>query len=212
MNTPATHRYFILNKPYGMESQFVSPYPNDLLGKIDFPFPKDTHAIGRLDKNSEGLLLLTTNKKITGLLFETHHAHNRTYLVQVKNEVSPESLQQLSTGVAIRIKGGVEFVTPPCVATIETPPPDLFPSPNPLNERVAFTWLRITINQGKFHQVRKMTATIRHRCLRLIRVAIEDLELGNLPPGVVKEVTEEWFFRKLNLGGKEGSQEQKEPA
>jgi 23S rRNA pseudouridine2457 synthase len=149
------------------------------------------------------LLLLTTNKKITGLLFQTHHAHNRTYLVQVKNKVSPESLQQLNAGVAIRIKGGLEFTTPPCAVSIETPPPDLFPPPNPLHERVPFTWLRITIRQGKYHQVRKMTAAIRHRCLRLIRVAIEDLQLGSLPPGAVKEVTEEWFFRKLNLGVRE---------
>jgi 23S rRNA pseudouridine2457 synthase len=199
MNAPAAHRYFILNKPYGMESQFISPFPNDLLGQIDFDFPVGTHAIGRLDKNSEGLLLLTTNKKITRLLFQSKQAHNRTYLVQVKNKVSAESLHQLRTGVTIRIKSGIDYITPPCVADIVTPPADLFPSPYPLDERVIHTWLRITITEGKYHQVRKMTTAIRHRCLRLIRVAIEDVELGNLQPGVIKEVDEDWFFEKLHL-------------
>lgn len=198
----AAHRYFILNKPYGMESQFVSPYPNDLLGKIDFNFPKGIHAIGRLDKNSEGLLLLTTNKKITALLFGSHKAHNRTYLVQVKNKVSTQGLQQLRTGVTIRIKGGIDYTTPPCSVDIVEPPADLFPSPYLLNEKIPFTWLRITITEGKFHQVRKMTAAIRHRCLRLIRVAIEDLELGDLQPGVIKEVDENWFFEQLKLDPK----------
>lgn len=196
------HRYFILNKPYGMESQFVSPYPNDLLGKIAFTFPEGIHAIGRLDKNSEGLLLLTTNKKITALLFQSHKAHKRTYLVQVKNKVSPESLHRLRTGVNIRIKGGANYVTPPCSADLVIPPEDLFPAPYPVNEYVRFTWLSITITEGKFHQVRKMVAAIRHRCMRLIRVAIEDLQLGDLQPGAVKEVEEKWFFEKLKLEAK----------
>ena len=198
MNTPA-RRYFLLNKPFGMESQFVSPYPNDLLGKIDFDFPEGIHAIGRLDKHSEGLLLLTTNKKITSLLFEKHRAHKRTYLVQVKNIVSNESLNMLRTGVTIRIKGGINYTTPPCIAEIVEAPQNLFPSPYPDNQFLSSTWLRITITEGKFHQVRKMTSAIRHRCMRLIRMAIEDMELGDLQPGKVKEVEEEFFFEKLNL-------------
>ena len=82
------HRYFIVNKPCDMVSQFVSSHEVNLLGNLDFIFPEGTHAIGRLDNHSEGLLILTTNKKVTRLLFQGETAHKRTYLVQVKNVVS----------------------------------------------------------------------------------------------------------------------------
>jgi 23S rRNA pseudouridine2457 synthase len=100
------HRYFILNKPYNMVSQFVSSHDVKLLCDLDFDFPEGTHAIGRLDNNSEGLLLLTTNKKITRLLFQGEVPHKRTYLVQVKNIVSEEALLQLQNGIKISGKGG----------------------------------------------------------------------------------------------------------
>src|SRR5436190_9293762 len=99
------HRYFILNKPYNMVSQFISSHKVNLLGDLDFDFPEDIHAIGRLDNNSEGLLLLTTNKKVTRLLFHGEEKHTRTYLVQVNNVLSKENLQRLQSGVSIRIKG-----------------------------------------------------------------------------------------------------------
>ena len=78
----------MINKPYDMVSQFISDHETVMLGAIDFEFPQGIHAIGRLDKNSEGLLLLTTNKKITKLLFNSGISHNRTYLVKVKYELS----------------------------------------------------------------------------------------------------------------------------
>src|ERR1700712_1142101 len=102
------YRYFIINKPYNMVSQFISPDNVGLLGDIDFDFPEGIHAIGRLDNLSEGLLILTTNKKVTKLLFQGETPHKRTYLVRVKNIVSPESLERLRTGVTIKIKGGVD--------------------------------------------------------------------------------------------------------
>jgi 23S rRNA pseudouridine2457 synthase len=86
------HRYFILHKPIDMVSQFVSSHDVRLLGSIDFNFPEGTHAIGRLDKNSEGLLLLTTNSKVTKLLFQGKVPHKRTYLVQVINKISEETI------------------------------------------------------------------------------------------------------------------------
>src|ERR1700722_19042725 len=102
------HRYFCIYKPFNMVSQFISPDKVGLLGDIDFDFPEGTHAIGRLDNHSEGLLVLTTNKKVTRLLFESEVPHKRTYLVQVSHEVTPESLEMLRTGVTIRVKGGGE--------------------------------------------------------------------------------------------------------
>src|SRR4028118_203718 len=100
-----THRYFAINKPYGMLSQFVGGDPGLLmLGDLPFPFPEGTHAIGRLDYTSEGLLLLTTNKAITKLLFNPAAAHPRSYLVNVYKRVSDETIEQLRTGVNIRIR------------------------------------------------------------------------------------------------------------
>ena len=96
-----SHRYFILNKPMNMVSQFVSSHAVNLLTNLEFKFPPETHAIGRLDQNSEGLLLLTTNKKITRLLFQGLVPHTRTYLVQVKNTVSAETVLKLANGIAI---------------------------------------------------------------------------------------------------------------
>jgi pseudouridine synthase len=93
------NRYFIINKPYKMVSQFVSPDKVNLLGDIDFDWPEGTHAIGRLDNNSEGLLILTTNKRVTKLLFESDTPHKRTYLVHVEKVVTPERLLQLQTGI-----------------------------------------------------------------------------------------------------------------
>ncbi|RYZ56083.1 MAG: rRNA pseudouridine synthase [Chitinophagaceae bacterium] len=193
----AQHRYFMIHKPYGMESQFKENFPAALLGDLDFSFPEGTHAIGRLDKPSEGLLLLTTNKKITKLLFQGAVPHRRSYLVQVRFAVSDEKLQELRNGVTIRVDGGKDYTTPPCEASFADAPQ--FPSPKPFPDYGEFTWLLLTITEGKYRQVRKMVAAIGHKCFRLIRVSIEDMELGNLPPGGVKEVTEEEFFRLLKL-------------
>jgi 23S rRNA pseudouridine2457 synthase len=197
MSSP--HRYFILNKPYNMVSQFVSSHAVNLLGDMGFPFPEGIHAIGRLDNLSEGLLLLTTNKKITRLLFEGAIPHKRTYLVLVNNAVTEERLQQLRNGVRFRIRGGEYYTSIPCNAEIIDNPSLSFTSPYIMTDKITYTWLRITLTEGKFHQVRKMVAAIHHRCKRLIRVSIEDLVLGDLQPGAIKEIAEEDFFRLLKL-------------
>ena len=189
----------MIHKPYGMESQFKKANPGTLLGDLDYSFPEGIHAVGRLDKPSEGLLLLTTNKKITKLLFQSAVPHKRTYLVQVKGVVSAEKLQQLQTSVRIRISGDEFYATPPCEAIIAQAPD--FPSPKPFPDvYVPTTWLTLTLTEGKFRQVRKMVTAIGHRCIRLIRVSIEDLSLGTLPAGKVMELSEADFFQKLKLG------------
>jgi 23S rRNA pseudouridine2457 synthase len=193
------YRYFIINKPYNMVSQFVSTHDVRLLGDLDFDFPEGTHAIGRLDNNSEGLLILTTNKKVTKLLFSGETAHKRTYLVQVKKEVLPESLLRLQTGVSIFVKGAVDYITTPCAVEIIEKPDNLFELPEVKKIYGHHTWLLITLTEGKFHQVRKMVDAVGHRCIRLIRVSIEDLLLGDLQPGCVKEFEEEDFFSKLKI-------------
>jgi len=193
------HRYFIINKPYNMVSQFISPDKVGLLKDIPFNFPEGIHAIGRLDNYSEGLLILTTNKKVTKLLFESKTPHKRTYLVQVRDIVTPEKLLQLQNGVSIRIKGGNYYTTPPCQVSIVKKPIDLYKRENEFKEGLPNTWLLITLTEGKFHQVRKMVDVVRHRCKRLIRISIEDLALNNLQPGEVKEMEESDFFKQLKI-------------
>jgi 23S rRNA pseudouridine2457 synthase len=181
-----------------MVSQFVSPDDVRLLGDMDFDFPEGTHAIGRLDSNSEGLLILTTNKKVTKLLFEGAQKHKRTYLVQVRNEVTSEALEQLRNGVMIEVAAGEQYLAKPEDVSFGTRPKD-FTELKDHYHRVPHSWLLITLTEGKFHQVRKMVGAIRHPCKRLIRVSIEDIELGDLPAGKVRELEEEEFFRLLKI-------------
>lgn len=182
-----------------MVSQFISSHKVHLLGELDFVFPEGTHAIGRLDNHSEGLLLLTTDKRVTKLLFESKTPHKRIYLVKVRRYVSPEALLQLQTGVSIIIKGGVSYTTPPCDVQIVTPPADLFVGGSRQREDLPYTWLTITLTEGKYHQVRKMVAAVNHSCVRLIRTSIEDITLGNLQPGEVREMEEADFFQQLHI-------------
>lgn len=193
------HRYFILNKPINMVSQFVSSHQVNLLGDLDFNFPDGTHAIGRLDQHSEGLLLLTTNKKITRLLFQGAVPHTRTYLVQVKNKVLFATIQQLAAGIAISAPNGTHFVTTPCKVELVDKPIYIKELAFPLHPNVVSDWLLITLTEGKFHQVRKMVAAVHHKCLRLIRISIEDIHLDQIEAGEVKEVSEDYFFQKLKL-------------
>jgi 23S rRNA pseudouridine2457 synthase len=183
-----------------MLSQFVCEREDRLLGEIVFNFPEGIHAIGRLDKESEGLLILTTNKKITALLFQSKTSHKRTYLVQARYAMKKESVDQLRSGVYIRIRGsGPPYKTPPCKVDIVDPPPDLFPLPFPRNDYYPTTWLKISLEEGRYRQIRKMMTAVHHRTERLIRISIEDLELGTLQPGCVRELDEERFFHLLHL-------------
>jgi 23S rRNA pseudouridine2457 synthase len=197
--TENPNRYFIVNKPYKMVSQFVSPDKVNLLGDIDFDWPEGTHAIGRLDNNSEGLLILTTNKRVTKLLFESDTPHKRMYLVHVEKIVTPERLLQLQTGITIRVKGGGYYTTSPCGVEIVDKPANLPKRAHEFREDLPSSWLLITLTEGKYHQIRKMVSSVYHHCKRLIRISIEDLELGDLQPGCVQEIEEEMFFKKLKI-------------
>jgi len=192
-------RYFLLNKPMNMVSQFVSTHKVELLSNIDFNFPEGTHAIGRLDQISEGLLLLTTNKKVTKLLFQGMRPHVRTYLVQVKNKVSQATLKNLQNGVDISAPNGSSYTTTPCKVDIIEPPNNLWENGIVLHENQQSDWLRIELTEGKYHQVRKMVATMHHRCIRLVRWSIEDVSVESILPGQVQEVDEAYFFKALNL-------------
>ena len=182
-----------------MVSQFVSPDDVGLLGDIDFDFPEGTHAIGRLDGDSEGLLILTTDKRVTRLLYNNPTPHQRTYLVMVQNEMTQESFAALEKGVSIKVEGGNMYIAKPDAIEIVTQTERLYPFANDKRNIYPHTWLLITLSEGKFRQVRKMVLAVRHRCLRLIRLSIGNIELGKLEPGKVQELTQENFFQLIGI-------------
>lgn len=192
-------RYFIVNKPRKMVSQFISPHKVNLLDSLDFDFPEGIHAVGRLDNDSEGLLILTNNKKVTRLLFSGDEPHKRVYLVQINNSLSVENLQKLRTGVSIRVEGGEFYKTPPCEVSVVENETEIYPHAGESSQYGKHTWILITLYEGKYRQVRKMIGAINHRVKRLIRVSIEEVLLEDMLPGTVKELEEKDFFQKLKI-------------
>ncbi len=182
-----------------MVSQFVSTHDVVLLGDLHFTFPPGTHALGRLDKDSEGLLLLTTDKRATRLLFSGDVPHLRTYLVMVQNKLSEATLELLKTGITIKIKNGENYVAKPAEVKRIDDATSYYPYATDHREAWPHTWLLITLAEGKYRQVRKMVLAARHRCLRLIRLSISDVTLHNLKPGEVLEMNEENFYGSLGI-------------
>jgi 23S rRNA pseudouridine2457 synthase len=174
------------HKPYGVLSQFSADgSPNRALA--EFGFPGNVYPIGRLDADSEGLLLLSDEAELNQRLLHPRHAHEREYWVQVERIPAREALGRLEKGVAIQGRK-----TLPCRAWILEPQPQVPPRDPPIRFRktVPACWIALELVEGKNRQVRRMTAAVGHPALRLIRMRIGGFALGNLPPG-------EW--KKLNL-------------
>lgn len=182
------HRHFILHKPYGYLSQFIYALkrPKKLLGALH-DFPENTMAIGRLDEDSEGLLLLTTD----GMMSEVVRSKNveKEYFAQVDGSITTAAIDQLKNGVEIGFNGK-KYATKKCEAFIlETPPVFGARGKKIRDERHGPTsWLSITLTEGKFRQVRKMTSAVGFPTLRLVRVRIGSMHLNDLPAGAVIEV------------------------
>lgn len=182
-----------------MVSQFISSHDVPLLGDLDFNFPEGAHAIGRLDKTSEGLLILTTDKKVTRKLFLAAKQHERTYLVMVQNKVTPETLSRLQEGISIQIKTGEYYIAKPAAVKIIPDPKRLYKYATDRREIYPNTWLLITLTEGKFRQVRKMVLAVKHRCIRLIRLSISNILLADMEPGEIREIDEETFYKRVNM-------------
>lgn len=179
-------RYILFNKPFGVLSQFT---PEDGARSLaEFNLPKDVYAAGRLDKDSEGLLLLTDDGPLIERLLNPRSEKPKTYWVLVERVPSEESLQKMHQGLKIE-----DYFTKKCEAKILDPQPSIPPRTPPVRIRktVQDVWIEVKIVEGKNRQVRKMTATIGHPTLRLIRVSIAGLELGNLGPGQWRELSPE---------------------
>jgi 23S rRNA pseudouridine2457 synthase len=183
------HHHFLLYKPFGYLSQFTRGHKGKkMLGEL-YDFPTGTMAIGRLDEKSEGLLLLTTDGKISEA-FRSKEIE-KEYHVQVDGEINEPALEKLRTGVAISL-GKEKYTTLPCKVKKPEVMPD-FPqrSKKIRDDRHGPTsWISITLTEGKFRQIRKMTATVGFPTLRLVRVRIGDYHIGQMLPGEVKELTQ----------------------
>ena len=174
------------NKPYGVLSQFTGEgSKHRTLAK--FGFPKGMYPIGRLDAESEGLLLLSDEAELNARLLHPDNAHVRVYWAQVERVPDAAALKKLEQGVVIS-----ERKTLPCRAYVLEPQPDVPPRDPPIRFRknVPDIWIGIELTEGKNHQVRRMTAAVGHPTLRLIRVRIGGLELGDLRSGDKKMLTD----------------------
>ncbi|MFP9100598.1 pseudouridine synthase [Flavobacterium sp. RHBU_24] len=182
------HHHYLIYKPWGYLSQFTYNLKRNkkLLGELH-DFAEGTMAIGRLDEDSEGLLLLTTD----GMMSEVVRSKKveKEYYAQVDGHITAAAIAQLQTGVEIGFKG-TKYTTLPCTAfKLETPPALPERSRKIRDERHGPTsWVSITVTEGKFRQVRKMTSAVGFPTLRLVRVRVGNIYLGDLQPGEVREV------------------------
>lgn len=179
-----TCRYLLFYKPYGVLCAFTDPEGRPTLADyVDVP---GVYAAGRLDLDSEGLLLLTNDGWLNHRLTHPRHEHTKTYLVQAEGEPGAEALAALRKGVMVQGKR-----TSPARADLLPMPPDLPPRDPPIRYRknVPTAWLRLTLTEGRKRQVRHMTAAVGHPTLRLVRVALGPLDLGHLQPGAWRDLT-----------------------
>jgi len=187
IETKMIHRHFILNKPFGYLCQFVCELDKKKLIKELYDFPEGTMAIGRLDEESEGLLLLTTDGQMSE--YVRGKKIEKEYYAQVDGLIDEESLIKLQSGVEIGIRD-VKYITKSCKAfVLENDPGFAERSRKIRDDRHGPTcWISITLTEGKYRQIRKMTAAVGFPTLRLVRVRVGNIHLNNLKPGIVKEV------------------------
>lgn len=184
----SNHHHFLIHKPYGYLSQFVYELKRNKkkLGAL-YDFPPNTMAIGRLDEDSEGLLLLTTD----GMMSEIVRSKKveKEYYIQVDGIINQEAIEKLKNGVEIGFDGK-KYTTKKCTSFILESVPEFGERGKKIRDdrHGPTSWLSITINEGKFRQVRKMTSAVGFPTLRLIRIRIGNIYLNDLKAGEVLEV------------------------
>ena len=191
-------RYFVIYKPYGTLSQFTPEGNKPGLGSL-YPFPKNCYPVGRLDSDSEGLLIITDDPLVNKSLLNPTHRHARTYYIQVEGEITEEALQTLREGVTIRTAGQMHETRPAKAEKIATP---VLPERNPpirFRKSIPTSWINLELSEGKNRQARHMTAAVGFPSLRLVRVKIENLEIDGMLPGEVRSIAKRDLFYKLKL-------------
>lgn len=178
--------YVAFHKPYGVNSQFSGEDATKTLAQ--FNLPREIYAAGRLDQDSEGLLLLTNDGPLIKRLLDPKNEKEKIYWVQVENVPTPEALEKMSKGLTIQ-----DYQTLPCQVKILDPQPVIPERDPPIRKRLSIPtcWIEVKLKEGKNRQVRKMTAAIGYPTLRLIRVQIGKLKLSDLSPGQWREIKKE---------------------
>jgi len=192
--------YFIINKPFQVLSQFSAVRGKETLADY-FDVPKDVYPVGRLDFDSEGLLILTNDKRLNNRLLNPLFAHEREYWVQVDGAITKEAIEQLKNGVNIVLDGKQYHTKPSKASLFETPPivPERTP-PIRFRKEIPAPWLRLILGEGKNRQVRKMTAIVGFPTLRLIRHRIEKITIQDILPGKMVSMNEK-EINKMLFGG-----------
>jgi 23S rRNA pseudouridine2457 synthase len=186
--------YFVVHKPYGYISQFsgeknVLTLQNLIAENQLNNFSKDIYPVGRLDKDSEGLLLLTNDNKLKTKLLDPKNEHFKTYWVQVEGEISEEAIFKLkSGGIEIKHNGKSHSCLPAKASKLENIEIQERNPPIRFRANIPTSWIEIQLREGKNRQIRKMTAAVGFPTLRLIRVGIQKLKIIQFPLGTVTEI------------------------
>jgi 23S rRNA pseudouridine2457 synthase len=192
------NHYFIIYKPYLVLSQFSTTERDKQTLKHFFEVPTDVYPVGRLDYDSEGLLLLTNDTRLNHRLLHPSFAHEREYWVQVDGAVTTDAIQRLQKGITIQLDGK-PYTTQPCKAHLMEPAPAVPERVPPIRFRkeIPAPWINLVLTEGKNRQVRRMTAATGFPTLRLIRYRIEALSLGELLPGQMISLSQNTISKKL---------------
>ncbi len=176
-------RYIVFYKPYGVVCRFTAEGGHRTLA--EFGFPGGVYSAGRLDADSEGLLLLTNDKTLSHSLIEPKYGHRRVYCVQVERVPDPRALERLRRGMVVRGRRTLPALAE-LMEAVDFPPRD---PPIRFRKHIPTCWLRLTLTEGKNRQVRRMTAAVGHPAVRLIRIHMASLSLEGLKPGEWRDLT-----------------------
>jgi 23S rRNA pseudouridine2457 synthase len=191
-------KYYVLYKPYGYLSQFTDEGGHPGLGQL-ISLPKTVYAVGRLDHDSEGLLLLSNDRKLNKKVLDPVQQHHRTYWVLVDGAISDLALERLRKGVLISLSGSTYQTLPARVEVMDEPELPERSVRVRVRKHIPVSWIRLTLIEGKNRQVRRMTAMVGHPTLRLVRYSIEELSLEGMKPGDLVELSRDVVYRKLRL-------------
>jgi pseudouridine synthase len=178
-------QYFAIYKPFGVQTTFTDPEGRSALRDVAPGLPADVYAAGRLDADSEGLLLLTDDGPLAHRLTSPDHGHPKTYLVQVEGIPDAAALAELRGGVVVKGER-----TRRAEAELLAREPELPPRTKPVTPHGPTAWIRLVLREGRKRQIRHMTAAVGYPTLRLVRVAIGPVQIGNLQPGEWRPLTQ----------------------
>lgn len=190
--------YYLVNKPYGMLSQFTREAAAHLTLADLCDFPPSVYPVGRLDRDSEGLLILTDDKRLNHRLLNPKFAHSRNYWVLVEGQTDYASRSALSGGPQIRV-GKKAFSPRPLIVEIIAPALPPRDPPVRIRKTIVDQWLSLTLTEGKNRQVRRMCAAVGHPVLRLLRQEIEGVSLQDLNGEAVAQVDGGWLRSRLKI-------------